>query len=243
MIAIAAVICMSMGCERESSGDGVGTVAQETPSVPTLTATLVPPPTPTPTPNLQDQLVQQFLSTRPTPAARATAVARAKAARATATALTPTPTFIPVPTPTPKPASTPTPYPPNGDGGPPSGPCGPISHLQVLDRIDHFIDWTPDGPRLIFDHGTLVMMVNNDGSGLRAVVDANPGSPHFPGGFHADLSPDGSRLAYTSCQYKTEDRTYNYEIASVAIDGSDRRRLTEDRYMDHYPHGLPMEEA
>ncbi len=46
-IAIATVICMSMGCERESSRGGVGTITQETPSVLTATLTQETPTVPT----------------------------------------------------------------------------------------------------------------------------------------------------------------------------------------------------
>ena len=88
-------------------------------------------------------------------------------------------------------------------------------------------------------------MVNDDGSGLWAVADANPGF-QFRRGFHAALSPDGTRIAYSSCQYSTDRgprysgrANYHYEIASVGIDGSDPRRLTENDYMDHYPAWSP----
>ena len=197
MIAIAAVICMSLGCEREPSGDGVGTVAQETPAVPTPTLTQETPTVPT---------------------------------------VTPTPTPTPIPTPT------------YGPDASPYYACGPIfnSHgIRVPLDIDHFVDWTPDGSGLIFDDGTLVMMVNEDGSGRRIIVQAYPGS-QLRHGSHADLSPDGTRIVYTSCEYSTDRgprysgrAKYHYEIASVAIDGSDPKRLTENDYMDHYPAWSP----
>ena len=114
-----------------------------------------------------------------------------------------------------------------------------MSHMQVLDRIDHFVDWTPDGSGLIYDDGTAVMVVNADGSGRRTVVNANPVSPHFQYGFHADLSPDGSHIAYTSCQYQSKHMTLGFEIASVAIDGSNSRRLTENINIVHYPAWSP----
>ena len=125
-------------------------------------------------------------------------------------------------------------------------------------RPRHFIDWTPDGSAIIFDDRTAVMMVDADGSRLRAIVDANPGFDLMHG-FHADLSPDGSHIVYSSCQYPTDGsyqmyqhselgwrrfplegrERYFYEIASVAIDGSERRRLTEDKYLDDYPSWSP----
>ena len=90
------------------------------------------------------------------------------------------------------------------------------------------------------------MTVDVDGIELDTVVDANPGH-RFNYGFHADLSPDGARIVYSSCEYPTgevemsaadresEREKYNYEIATVAVDGSVPERLTENDDIDHYP--------
>ena len=64
------------------------------------------------------------------------------------------------------------------------------------------------------------------------------------------MSPDGTQIAYSSCQYSTEGRTYrgrivsgreeyHYEIATVGTDGSTPERLTENTYMDNYPAWSP----
>ncbi len=102
----------------------------------------------------------------------------------------------------------------------------------------------------MFDDDSAVMIVGADGSGLRVVVDANPGL-NFRDGFYADVSPDGSSIVYTSCQYTSEIseyRTregvierdyYHYEIGTVAIDGTQVRRLTENENIDHYPTWSP----
>ncbi len=94
------------------------------------------------------------------------------------------------------------------------------------------------------------MVVGADGSGLRAVVDANPRFS-FRDGFYAEVSPEGSRIAYTSCQYTkdisengkregvTERDAYHYEIATVSIDGTRVSRLTENEYRNHYPTWSP----
>ena len=79
------------------------------------------------------------------------------------------------------------------------------------------------------------------------------GSPGFLYGFHADISPDGAQLAYTSCQFTFENPVvlqfyrdlhgpelaersrYHYEIALTGLDGSNQQRLTHDGGLNHYP--------
>ena len=82
------------------------------------------------------------------------------------------------------------------------------------------------------------MIVDAAGSGWRTLVDANPGY-ELRYGFHADISPDGQRVVYSSCEFptgaKSERGSFNYEIASVNLDGSDPRRLTENEGPDLFP--------
>ena len=92
VIAMAAVICLSIGCERESSN---GDVAQETPSVPTLTPTPSHTPAPTATPTPADT---------PTPLPTPTLVPMP------APTLARVPTSTPISTPIPTPIPTPSPY-------------------------------------------------------------------------------------------------------------------------------------
>ena len=124
-------------------------------------------------------------------------------------------------------------------------PCGPQQFPSDSSPDGRFIAWTPDGSHIVFDDGTRVMMVDVAGTRLDTVVDANPGQ-RFDFGFYADLSPDGSRIVYSSCEYRTEEVRwprkmdierdhYHYEIATVALDGSDAKRLTENDHIDHYP--------
>ena len=124
--------------------------------------------------------------------------------------------------------------------------CGPQPQPQIRGPHRRLVEWTMQRSHIVFDDGTRVMMVDVEGTQLDTVVDANPGH-WFDFGFHADLSPDGSRIAYSSCEYPTgeidmsmpnspsERRKYNYEIASVALDGSAPERLTANDYVDHYP--------
>ena len=95
------------------------------------------------------------------------------------------------------------------------------------------------------------MTVDVEGTHLETVFDANPGH-QFRQGFHADLSPDGAQIVYSSCEYPTgevdmsmpdaesERAKYYYQIASVAVDGSAPEQLTEthDR-VNHYPMWSP----
>ena len=99
--------------------------------------------------------------------------------------------------------------------------------------------------------------VNEEGTELKSVLYAIAGTTtlgalDFLYGFHADLSPDGTRLAYTSCQFPTEHEheresyiqdgldftereKYHNEIALSAADGNNQQRITHNRELDHYP--------
>ncbi len=137
-----------------------------------------------------------------------------------------------------------------GTGG---GPCGPVGGALIRPiPPPHFVDWSSDGAYLTFDDVTSVTVVDAAGTRLRHVVDANPGYQfgieHW---LHADLSPDGQRVVYTSCEYRTERRfsdspeprsprdEFLFEIATIALDGSAARRLTTDSDYDHMPSWSP----
>ena len=120
--------------------------------------------------------------------------------------------------------------------------CGPFSFGVPWTHYDHFLEWTPDGSHLIFDHASSgIWVVDAEGTQVRKVADANPGEL-FKYGIHADLSPDGSRIVYSSCEFSTEGtvryserENYNYEIVVINLDGTGQRRLTENHVLDHYP--------
>ena len=126
--------------------------------------------------------------------------------------------------------------------------CGPQVFSRPLVESPHgrFAAWTSEGSHIVFDDGSRVMIVDVDGVRLETIVDANPGH-QFDFGFHADLSRDGSRIVYSSCEYSIdgldtyetrrfpERGKYNYEIVTVALDGSDPKRLTMNGHVDHYP--------
>ena len=64
-------------------------------------------------------------------------------------------------------------------------------------------------------------------------------------GFYADVSPNGDKIAYATCEYRTEEAReygsvserdkFNYEIAVVDLESGDKQRLTTNVYLDHYP--------
>ena len=156
--------------------------------------------------------------------------------------------------------------------------CGPFANPPEVrgiiesDYTPDILAWTQDGNRIIFDNprvhsafggwrddanGWDIHFLDVGGGYLHRIVDANPEYlPHH--GVYADVSPDGSRIVYASCEYPSarelyhtvvfhtgeewsayddlfERERYNYEIVIRKIDGTDPRRLTENIVMDHYP--------
>jgi len=89
------------------------------------------------------------------------------------------------------------------------------SGLQTLVPNAFDPSWSPDGPSLAFSrktgqHSFAIFVANADGSNEREV---NPGPAREPA-----WSPDGKELAYTD----------GSDLFVVNLDGSDRRRLTDD---------------
>ena len=198
---------------------------------------------------------------------------------------TPTPTLTPTPTPSPVPTPTQTalPWSPTeeplihvpgtfGQGAnstsqliiEPTFSCGPTM-LYIAQSLPNVLLWSPDGSNLLFSEGGTIWNVDVQGTRLQRVLHAlggtTPvGSLDFAFGFHADVSPDGTQLAYTSCQFPAEyddpssgqavidqhgpewyERSkYSYEIAVSSLDGGNQQRLTHSRTIDeHYPAWSP----
>ena len=113
---------------------------------------------------------------------------------------------------------------------------------------NHFMEWTPDGKKLILNvpregetFGSGVYLTNVDGSGSRFLVDANPGY-YMNRGFQADLSPKGSMLVYTTCEfafngssllpdqlesYDQRRASRHYDVAILGIEDGTKRVLTK----------------
>ena len=138
--------------------------------------------------------------------------------------------------------------------------CGPfMGHGR--EYTPDFLLWTSGDSHLVFSNGGTIWIVDEKGTELREILHALAGTTpvgylDFRHGFHADLSPDGTQLAYTSCQFPSEygdparadaviaqdgpewyERTlYSYEIALSGLDGRNQQRITHNRSIDeHYP--------
>ena len=84
--------------------------------------------------------------------------------------------------------------------------------------------------------------VDTDGTRARIVVDPVPDLELWATlrtyGYHADVSPDGNRVVYASCEFPGPRRR-NFEIAIANIDGTGRQRLTSNGHFDNYPTWSP----
>ena len=114
-------------------------------------------------------------------------------------------------------------------------PCGYVEGSVIDgDLYEHFLHWVPDGSHLVFDVGDTIWTLDIEGARLLQVADTVPDDDRYAHayfGHYTDVSPDGSRIVYSTCEYPLD----GYEIATVRVDGTDKRRLTEDGYFDHYP--------
>ena len=173
------------------------------------------------------------------------------------------------------PPDVPSPTPPATSYQPvPKSPCGdfpkntgrdfreaPRSFSARKHDTNHFLEWTPDGKQLMLNvpekreaFGSSIYLVNVDGSDSRFLVDANRWYIMHHG-FHADLSPDGTLLVYTSCQFtvqatlpperlKTYRRDYStdhreYELAVLEIGTGATTQLTHSVYSGENPAWSP----
>ena len=138
-------------------------------------------------------------------------------------------------------------------------PCGPISSDRFIMPITPTLKWMPDGSGILFNKGNRLYTVDLDGSNLYNLARSTPSDQSFAHdaagtfmGLSADISPDGSRVVYATCEYITEPKPWhhgyadepsyllvNYELATAEIDGSRKDRMTENLAIDHYPTWSP----
>ena len=109
---------------------------------------------------------------------------------------------------------------------------------QVRDAKFHegFLQWSPDARHIAFHIRTEIRVFHMPELRLDAMIPpmrilafVNYLPPAH--GFHADLSPNGSQVVYSTCGYDHA----GYEIAVVDVENGERQQLTMNRYLDHYP--------
>ena len=144
----------------------------------------------------------------------------------------------------------------------PGLPCGPYEGRPGSGYHKDVLQWTPDGAGVIFTFDEAVWMLEIDDLRMRKIADGNPdlnsdsrGYSEMTYGFYAELSPDGSSIVYSTCQYEEpgipndvradrlalvgERGSLGYEIAMIGFDGARQLRLTKDDWFEHYPAWSP----
>ena len=163
---------------------------------------------------------------------------------------TASPTEAPTPMPTATPTAKPTPSPtPTLNVTDLAGtdteydPCGLYLLGYYGPLHEGFLHWTGDGSHLVFDQYETLWVLNIEGDSLLTVADTNRNDMSMYG-FYADVSPDGSQIVYSSCEFLLDSPqgsryTEGYELVMINIDGTGKTRLTNNRHLDHYPAWSP----
>ncbi len=179
----------------------------------------------------------------PTAAAPTTATAEAEPgaaeenARPTPSAATPTPSSTSVPASTPTPSRTPVPTATPRYVGSRTPPC---EYARGLVAHRRFLHWANGTSTLIVGVDEAIWGIDTGGAWVRKIADLNP-QPNdadwdLAYGHHADVSPDGSRIVYATCEYTYYSGTSGrYEIATANPDGTGRERLTRSTSFENYP--------
>ncbi len=96
------------------------------------------------------------------------------------------------------------------------------------------------------DSGSSIIKANRKGTELQTLANVHmqpPGAQDLQYGFYADVSTVDSQIVYVTCEFTHESQWYpeesrhrfGYEIATMESDGSGVLRLTNNRYLEHFP--------
>ena len=94
--------------------------------------------------------------------------------------------------------------------------------------------WSEDGTLIAFGHGNSSYLVDSGGSSLSAVPESGP-EGWAAIDYSPTVSPDGSRVVYTTLRHKTGfglEAVRSFELASLSIEDSKQRRLTKNKDAD-----------
>ncbi len=101
------------------------------------------------------------------------------------------------------------------------------------------LQWSPDGEYIVFADNRSTHSVTANGTSLHLIQER---INHNQDDFSISISPDGSRVVYSTYEYpkrETPPLRKNDEIATSRMDGSDRKRITETQVFDNYPSWSP----
>ena len=124
---------------------------------------------------------------------------------------------------------------------------GPPDEVFHYERYEHFVGWTQDASHVVFDIDDVIWTVNVESAELNEIADADSDYMRLDGsntyhqrmayGFYGDVSPDGSHIVYSTCEYPLPGSFggYGYELGITGVDGTGKRRLTDNTYFEHYP--------
>ena len=103
--------------------------------------------------------------------------------------------------------------------------------------------WAPDGSRIVFTarrglsrNDYSIFVVDADGANLERL---SPGDGRYDVDHSPDISPDGARVVYVTSRLPHPVHGWTFDLETSALNGSDRRRLTENGTVEIYPAWSP----
>ena len=108
------------------------------------------------------------------------------------------------------------------------------------ERYEHFVAWTQGATHVVFDIDDVIWTLNVESAELNEIADADSDYMRLDGstthhqrmayGFYGDVSPGGSHIVYSTCEYSLPGSVgeYGYELGIASVDGTGKRRLTNN---------------